>query len=146
MNVLGLGHDVVDVPSFAEQLADEASGFEAATFTAGERAAVAPSGPRRVESLAVRFAAKEALIKAWSGARFGHPPAVAAVDLRDIEVVVDGWGRPSLVLHGPVDREVQRLAAGASVRAQVSLSHDGPVASAVVLLVLDDARDLRISP
>jgi len=49
------------------------------------------------------------------------------------------------VLHGVVGREVQRLADEAPVHAQVSLSHDGPVASAVVILVADDARDLRIS-
>lgn len=146
MSTLGLGHDVVHVPSFAEQLADAASGFESATFTAGERASVAVSGPRRTESLAVRFAAKEALIKAWGSARFGLPPALATVDLREVEVVVDGWGRPSLRLHGRVEREVAALGNGAVVRAQVSLSHDGPVASAVVALVADDARDLRISP
>jgi holo-[acyl-carrier protein] synthase len=119
-----LGVDLVDVPGFAAQLEDTASGFVAHTFTAGEQRA-AKGDPRR---LAARFAAKEAFVKAWSGSRFGRPPLLAAVDLREIEVVDDGYGRPALRLHGSV------AAAAGPVDTHVSLSHDGPAAIAVVLL------------
>lgn len=133
MTVLGVGLDVVDVAAFAAQLEDGASGFVAATFTAAERRAVPADGERRALGLAGRFAAKEAFVKAWSVARRGHPPALAALDLRDVEVVADGWGRPALRLHGPV---ADHLAADLPqpVTTHLSLSHDGPVAAAVVIL------------
>lgn len=142
MTVVGLGHDVVDVASFAVQLADAASGFEAATFTELERAGVARLGPRRDESLAVRFAAKEAFVKAWSVARFGRPPAAGSVDLREIEVVADGWGRPAIELHGAVALAFRGLVPDGDPTVHVSLSHDGPIASAVVIIDRNDAVGL----
>ena len=121
---IGIGVDLVDVPAFSDQLADTASGFVEGTFTAAEQRA-AKGEPHR---LAARFAAKEAFVKAWSSSRRGMPPALAALDMREIEVVDDGYGRPGLKLHGEVE-----VAAGA-VRAQLSLSHDGPAAIAFVIL------------
>jgi holo-[acyl-carrier protein] synthase len=132
MTVLGVGIDLVNVAGFRAQLDDTASGFVAATFTAGERRdAERPAGDR-AERLAARFAAKEALIKAWSGARYGRPPAIATVDLRQVEVVLDGWGRPGLRLHGAVRDGVSALAP--RVESRLSLSHDGGVATAIVTL------------
>lgn len=135
MSVLGTGVDVVDVPAFRAQLADASSGFVAATFTDDEqRDARRPAGDPAAR-LAARFAAKEALIKAWSGARLGRPPALSTVDLREIEVRLDAWGRPSLHLEGAVREAVLALGTdGAPPVAHVSLSHDGPVATAVVVL------------
>jgi holo-[acyl-carrier protein] synthase len=133
VTVLGVGIDVVGVSGFRAQLADSASGFVTATFTPGEqRDAERPAGDR-AERLAARFAAK-----AWSSARYGRPPAVATVDLREIEVVLDGWGRPGLRLHGAVRDAVAELlpAAGdaGAVGHRLSLSHDGGVATAIVVL------------
>jgi holo-[acyl-carrier protein] synthase len=119
---VNVGVDLVDVVGFAEQLADGASGFVEATFTVGERRTRDPW------RLAVRFAAKEAFVKAWSGSRYGRPPLLASVDLREIEVVSDGYGRPGIALHGAVREAVGEC------RVQVSLSHDGNAAIAVVLL------------
>jgi holo-[acyl-carrier protein] synthase len=123
-STIGIGVDLVDVPAFGEQLADAASGFVDGTFTAGEQRA-AKGDARR---LAARFAAKEAFVKAWSGSRRGRPPALASVDMREIEVVDDGYGRPGIQLHGAV------AAAAGDVRAQLSLSHDGPAAIAFVVV------------
>jgi holo-[acyl-carrier protein] synthase len=67
-------------------------------------------------------------VKAWSGSRRGQPPALATLDLREIEVVDDGYGRPGLELHGEV------AAAVGDIHAQLSLSHDGPAAIAFVIL------------
>ncbi len=119
-----IGVDLVDVPGFAEQVGDAASGFVDGTFT--EREQRAAKGD--VRRLAARFAAKEAFLKAWSGSRRGLPPLLGAADLREIEVVDDGYGRPGLRLHGDVAR------AAGELDAHVSLSHDGPAAIAVVLL------------
>lgn len=116
-----VGVDLVHVPGFAQQLEDTASGFVEHTFTARERKARAP------HRLAARFAAKEAFLKAWSGARLHQPPLLGSVDLREIEVVDDGYGRPRLVLHGHVAQAV------GTCTTSVSLSHDGDAAIAVVL-------------
>ena len=78
--------------------------------------------------LAARFAATEAFIKAWSSSRWGSPPLLRSVDMREIEVIQDPWGRPSLRLHGDVARAAGRL------DAHLSLSHDGGVAVAFVIL------------
>jgi len=138
VTTLAVGLDIVATDGFAEQLADPASGFVDATFTRGEQRAARGDAARRSQRLAARFAAKEALLKAWSGARAGHAPALAAVDLREIEVVDDGHGRPALRLHGEVAQALDELAAElgvpAPLRTHLSLSHDPPIAAAVVVL------------
>jgi len=130
--ILGLGLDVVEVEGFRRQLADRASHFVAGTFTAGEQAASAEraSGdPAR--HLAARYAAKEAFLKAWSGPRFGAPPVIRRLDLKEIEVISDAWGRPALRVAGPAAADLDALGPW---RAHLSLSHDGPVAVACVVL------------
>lgn len=140
MTTLAVGLDIVTTTTFAHQLADPASGFVDATFTALEQRAAQPSGEIRTQRLAARFAAKEAFVKAWSGARAGREPQLASVDLREIEILDDGYGRPSLRLHGAVaaalDALAAELSAGAALRAHLSLSHDPPTAAAVVVLEL----------
>lgn len=117
-----VGVDLVHVPSFAEQLEDRASGFVEHTFTPRERKVLQP------HRLAARFAAKEAFLKAWSGARLHQPPLLGNVDLREIEVADDGYGRPRLILHGAIAQAV------GACTTSLSLSHDGDAAIAVVLL------------
>jgi holo-[acyl-carrier protein] synthase len=138
MTTLAVGLDIVTTTTFAEQLADPASAFVQATFSAGEQRAARGAGELRAQRLAARFAAKEAFVKAWSGARAGHAPALGSVDLREIEVVDDGYGRPALRLHGAVAAALEQLAAELGIatplRAHISLSHDPPTAAAVVVL------------
>ena len=143
MTTLAVGLDLVTTTTFAEQLADPASAFVDATFTAREQRDARAADAIRVQRLAARFAAKEAFVKAWSGARAGRAPILANVDLREIEVVDDGHGRPALRLHGEVASALEQLAAevGAStpLRIHLSLSHDPPTAAAVVVLSTADA-------
>ena len=138
MTTLAVGLDIVTTTTFADQLADRASAFVDATFTAREQRDARAPEAIRVQRLAARFAAKEAFVKAWSGARAGRPPQLETIDLREIEVVDDGHGRPALRLHGEVARALEQLAAelgvAAALRAHLSLSHDPPTAAAVVLL------------
>ena len=127
--ILGVGLDLVDLRAFREQLTCPGTTFVDSTFTAQERreARDRPDhDPAR--HLAARFAAKEAFVKAWSSASFGRAPVLAALDLQEIELVSDGYGRPALRLHGRV------AAACGELRAHVSLSHDGETAGAVVVL------------
>lgn len=133
-----MGLDVVDVAGFEQRLETDPALVDA-TFTPGERAdADFGDGADRVRRLAGRFAAKQAFLKAWSAARYGRPPALSRVDLRAIEVRLDGQGRPAIVLHGEVAEEVAALGVQLELRGDVathvSISHDGGIAAAVVLL------------
>lgn len=125
-----IGTDVVHVPSFASQLDQEGSTF-LRVFTDREWRACAPKADRAA-SLAARWAAKEAYIKAWSQKLYGAPPIIdpAELNFAEIEVVQDAFGRPTLELHGDV------AALGVPV-ASVSLSHDGDYAMATVLVVAE---------
>ncbi|MDO4899663.1 holo-ACP synthase [Actinomyces sp.] len=145
--VLGVGVDLVHVPGLSEQISQPGTVFAERAFTARERRDAArraeSTGSTQAEHLAGRWAAKEAFIKAWSGAantRAGRavapqlPPE--AVDWREIELVTDRWGRPSVHLSGTVAKAVAASlgnSAAAPERWPVSLSHDGGWAVAVVL-------------
>ena len=128
--LVGMGIDLVAVRDFADLLADPASGFVAATFTAGEvdysRKAVSGEPARH---LAGRYAAKEAALKALDTACALAGLTPPRVPLTDLEVTRDEAGRPHLNLHGEASRLAERLGAD---RAWVSLSHDGDYATAVV--------------
>lgn len=137
MSVLGVGLDVVDVASFSSQLELDGTAFVASTFTPAEIAVAAEVGDlhgeeARARHLAGRFGAKEAFVKAWSMARLGRAPALPSVRWHEIEVGRDAWGRPVLRLIGcTADAVADTLGA---VSTSLSISHDGPVAAAVVVL------------
>ncbi|GAA4819004.1 holo-ACP synthase [Tomitella cavernea] len=132
--IAGIGIDVVAVPGFAEQLARPGTAFTRA-FTPGERRACAGQdrdAAARAKHYAARWAAKEAFIKAWSAAVYGGPPVLPEAEMREIEVVADAWGRPGLRLSGEVAVAVR--ASLGEVVLHVSLSHDGDVAAAYVVI------------
>jgi holo-[acyl-carrier protein] synthase len=124
--VMGVGVDLVHVPGFAEQVELSESRFRR-MFTPGERADVAERGGD-ARHWAVRWAAKEAVVKAWSASIYGNAPVLGDEALAQIETVTDAWGRPRIVLHGDVAREL------ADFTIDVSLSHDGDHAIAYVVL------------
>jgi holo-[acyl-carrier protein] synthase len=127
--VIGLGVDMVQISQLRKQLEDPASVFSEKTFTAGElRYAKEHSSGNPVQHLAARFAAKEALIKAWSSMRIGRPPVIANSNLLEIEVCNDYFGRPQIKLHGAFHQHLQAF------QVQISLSHEGDYAIATVLL------------
>ena len=118
--IIGIGIDVVPVERFAASLV-RTPGLRDRLFTDAEQHT--PSGTlRTAESLAARFAAKEALAKA-----LGAPG-----DLRwhDAEVMVGDHGRPHLEVRGSVAGRAAQLGVSGW---HVSLSHDGGIASAVVV-------------
>lgn len=129
--ILGVGIDLVDVASFAEQVDAPGSSFVAGTFTVAElRAATGPAG--RAAHLAVRFAAKEAFIKAFAGARPGRAPVLADVNWREVELLRDPWGRPTIALYGRLAEAVS--AALGPVNIHVSMTHEPAMAAAVVVI------------
>ena len=112
--IIGVGIDVVDIDRFGRAL-ERTPGLRPRLFTADEQRLPLPS-------LAARFAAKEAVAKA-----LGAP---GGLSWQDAEVVRDPSGRPRLVLHGGVAQEA--AAQGISTW-HLSLSHDGGIATAVVV-------------
>jgi holo-[acyl-carrier protein] synthase len=131
MSIRAIGIDLVGVESFAEQLGSVGSVFAERTFTVGElRAAGGPSGV--AQHLAGRYAAKEAFVKAFSGSRPGRAPAIPDMDWREVEVVPDVWGRPTLVLHGDLAAAVR--ATLGEVVIHLSITHEPTMAAAVVVL------------
>ncbi len=112
--IAGVGIDVVDVERFGATL-DRTPALRERLFTPDERTLP-------LNSLAARFAAKEALAKA-----LGAP---AGMHWQDAEVRRGPDGRPHLEVRGTVAARVAALGIGAL---HVSLSHDAGVASAVVV-------------
>ena len=118
--IVAVGIDVVLVDRFARAL-DRTPLLTDRLFTDGERL-TASGNPRSAESLAARFAAKEAVAKA-----LGAP---AGMRWHDCEIVADPDGRPWLTVSGTV----AAVAAERGVnRWHLSLSHDGGIASAMVV-------------
>ena len=127
MTLLGVGVDLVHVPSLAAQLDQPGSTF-AEVFTPGERRDANGRPTAASRHLAARWAAKEAVVKAWSAALHGSAPVMGDEALGLIEVVTDAWGRPRIRLHGEVAKHLD----GCTV--EISLSHDGDYATAYAVL------------
>ena len=119
-SLLGLGLDSVDIPRFATLLGRRAA-LPLRLFTEHERAyAAGLANP--FPSLAARFAAKEAVMKALG-------VGLGALDWWDVEVRRRGSGEPVLVISG----RAAQLASRRRVRAwHLSLTHTQSVASAIV--------------
>jgi holo-[acyl-carrier protein] synthase len=125
--IVGIGIDLVSIPEFAEQV-DQPGTVFAETFTPGERRDAADKSSLAARHLAARWAAKEAVIKAWSGSRFAQRPMLTEAIYRDIEVITDMWGRPKVRLTGAIADHL------ADVVIHVSLTHEGDTAAAVAIL------------
>lgn len=130
MTVVGVGVDLVHVPAFAEQLEQPGSRFED-VFTPGERRDANGRPTPASRHLAARWAAKEAVVKAWSASLHGSAPVMGDEALGLIEVVPDAWGRPRICVHGEVAKHLE------DVSVELSLSHDGDYAMAYVVLSRD---------
>ena len=118
--IVGVGIDVVPVQRFAESMLRTPS-MAPRLFTLTEQLTTS-GAPRTAESLAARFAAKEALAKA-----LGAPGGMSWLDA---EVRVDDSGRPTLHVKDTVAARADALGV---LSWHVSLSHDGGIASAVVI-------------
>src|ERR1700739_1974019 len=130
MSILGVGIDLVSIPDFAEQCAQPVTVF-AETFTPGERRDAADKSSSAARHLAARWAAKEAVIKAWSGSRFSKRPVLPEGIHRDIEGVTHMLCRPKVRLYGEFAEHLK----GVPIR--VSLTHEGDTAAAVAVLEQD---------
>lgn len=112
MTIVGVGVDVVDLTRFAATL-ERTPSVRERLFTPAE-------ATLSVESLAARFAAKEALMKALR--------VPQALPWHDVEIVTDEVGAPDYRLSGAAADLV------GGNRAHLSLSHDTSVATAFVVI------------
>lgn len=112
--IIGTGIDLVDVPRFERTLTRTPRLLER-LFAPAERTL-------RLPSLAARYAAKEALIKALGGSDGVH--------WTEIEIASESSGRPHFVLSGSTARVV---AERGILTIHLTLTHDAGLAAAVVV-------------
>lgn len=112
--IVGIGVDLVDIPRFERSL-ERTPRLMERLFAVAERGL-------RPHSLAARYAAKEALIKALGGSDGVH--------WTDIEVASEPSGRPVFSLSGQTADTVAGRGIGAL---HLSLSHDAGLAIAYVV-------------
>jgi len=122
--IVGIGVDTVDIARFERSL-EHTPALRARLFTRAER--VLP-----VTSLAARFAAKEALIKALGDSR--------GLGWQDMEVVKNEDRAPSFAHTDALAGELQALGAD---RVHLSMTHDAGVATAFVIVEADTRADAR---
>jgi holo-[acyl-carrier protein] synthase len=112
--ITGIGVDVVDLARFERQI-ERTPGLVPRLFAESERMLPA-------HSLAARFAAKEALIKALGDS--------AGVTWQELEIVTDAGGNPEFRLHGAA---LAALAERGITSVHLSMTHDAGVACAFVV-------------
>jgi holo-[acyl-carrier protein] synthase len=112
--IVGIGVDIVDLARFERQV-ERTPGLIPRLFTEGERGLP-------THSLAARFAAKEALIKALGD--------LAGATFQEMEVVTDDHGNPGFRLHGTA---LATLSARGITSVHLTMTHDAGVACAIVI-------------
>jgi holo-[acyl-carrier protein] synthase len=119
--IIGTGIDIIEIRRIAKAL--EKPAFVNRVFTRQEREYCESRGMQRSASYAVRFAAKEAVLKAFGTGLSGGK-------IQDISITNDSHGRPMVSLDGYYARLAQRM--GVS-DIYVSLSHAIEYAAAQVI-------------
>ncbi len=123
------GIDIVQISRIDESLKTFGGRFARRLFTVRERADSDRQSALAPQRYAVRFAAKEAALKAFDLAHAG-------INWCDIEVVRGEGGRCSLQLHGKAARLVDPVVAA---DISLSMSDDGDYAVAVVVAMREPA-------
>jgi len=124
LHIVGLGTDLVEIPRFRLAMERRGERLGERLFSDDERAyAYRQKDPAK--SLAARFGAKEAVMKALG-------VGLWKFKLRDVEVIRQRGGAPLVALHG----RAQELATERGVRAwHLSLTHTDNTALAVAIAV-----------
>jgi holo-[acyl-carrier protein] synthase len=122
--IVGSGIDLIEIERIQRSMDRYAQHFLDRIFTPAEQAYCLRKR-HAAESLAARFAAKEAAAKAL-GTGISH-----GVGWKEIEVDRAPSGRPSLLFHGRAAQIAARLGV---TRAALSLTHTSELAAASVVL------------
>lgn len=116
-----VGVDLVSVQRVAEFFQRRGAAFLADHFTAAEQRQLGAVADGRLETLAGRIAAKEALIKVLA-------PLEQVIAWRDVEVLAEPGRAPTARFHGAAEALARVRGLGA---VDVSISHEGAWAVAV---------------
>lgn len=125
MEIIAHGIDLVDCPRIEAMIERHGERFVQRIFTAAEQA-YAESNKNKIEKLAGRFAAKEAILKlmgtGWRG----------KIAWTDIEIINNSSGQPEVTLDGEVEKIADKLGIK---HISVSITHTAnfAIASAVAL-------------
>lgn len=125
--IVGIGLDVCAIERMEEALAKHGDRFWKRILTDREQALL-QDRVDRATALAGRWAAKEAIVKAMAGA--------PGVGWRDLEVLGAPREQPVMRVHGPARDLAERMGVETIF---LSITHDGGVAAAVVILEASDA-------
>ncbi len=128
----GIGVDIVSISTFTDQVRDRDAPFISNSFTRGEiEYSFNAISERPEQHLAVRYAAKEAAIKALDQARGELFQPLGQINYRNIEILLDSSGRPYMNLTS----ELREYASDLGINdIKVSLSHDDDYAIAQVFM------------
>ena len=125
MEIVAHGIDLVDCPRIEAMIERHGERFIQRVFTAAEQA-YAEANKNKIEKLAGRFAAKEAILKlvgtGWRG----------KIAWTDIEIINNSSGQPEVTLGGEVEKIADKLGIK---HISVSITHTAnfAIASAVAL-------------
>ena len=116
---LSAGVDIIEIARVQQVLERHAGRFLRRVYTDGEQSRYG----KKVPELAVRFAGKEAVSKVL-GTGF------AGISWRDIEILNDARGKPTVTLSGRAEARAVELGI-AHIEISLSHSHDYAVAFAI---------------
>jgi holo-[acyl-carrier protein] synthase len=137
--IVGIGTDIVDARRIAGSLDRFGEKFEARIFTDTERI----EARRRADPalyFAKRFAAKEAVYKALSGA------GIDGLGWREAEITNDERGAPVIAVTGACKRALERLTPdGYNPTINISLSDEPPYAVAFITISVVSQRKSMVS-
>ena len=123
--IFGIGVDVLETRRISETLERFGERFLAHLLMPAERAQLARTA-RPERFVAMRFAAKEAIVKAM-GTGFAH-----GVWIRDVGVVQNSWGKPEVVYS----ERGERVRAGLGIgEGHVTLTDESGLVVAVAVLM-----------
>lgn len=125
--IYGIGIDIIDINRLRRAAEKWGGRFLDRVFTEGERSyCFSKASP--YQSFSVRFAAKEAFIKAVR--------AAVPVAFNEVEVVSEDSGQPEIRLSGKTGAAFEMLVGDG--RIHLSLSHDRDFGVACVVIELKD--------
>jgi holo-[acyl-carrier protein] synthase len=127
--IFGIGVDVLEVKRIGQTLERFGAHFIERLLMPEEQAQLART-QRRERFIAMRFAAKEAIVKAM-GTGFSH-----GVWIRDVGVVQNRWGKPEVVFSERGERVRKGLGVG---EGHVTLTDEAGLVVAVAVLMKANA-------
>ncbi len=127
MKIFGIGTDIINIKRMKKTLKINGDTFKKRIFSKSE-IKYCDKKKNSFSFYAKRFAAKEALSKALgTGIRKG-------IYFRDIEVLNDGFGKPSIKLKGSTAKFLKKKIKNKKYSIYLSLSDDDPWAQATVII------------